>query len=60
MFLALVDIIINSNSTLAVTATENTIDFFSIILDLCCFIMTMAAQLGCTKFIYIHHLTPLL
>jgi hypothetical protein len=55
----LAPLMINGNFTLIVTATENAIDFFSIILDLCHFTMSMAAQLG-TKLIYIHHLTPLL
>ena len=49
----------HSNSTLVVTAMENTIDFFFIKPYLCHFTMTMVAQLGCTKLIYIHQLTQI-
>jgi hypothetical protein len=56
----MIGIMINSNSTHIITATKNIIDFFFTKPDLCQFTITMAAQHGGVKLLYIHHLTPLL
>lgn len=45
-----------SDSTAIVTEMEDSIDSFFMMLDICCFPMTMSH----VAFIYIHHLTPLL